>query len=131
MTELPGQPFVYSLKHKMLDEQSTADTIPNHGVTKLTALSTYTLDAPVKGTVKTIYRAASLSTAPSVVLAGSGRSFNSLGGTQTLTMYPTTAGAGQDVSVTLIGESSTQWRVMSAWPGVTASATVNGVIFST
>lgn len=126
-----GKPFVYTLKHTMLGEQSTADTIPNHGVTKLTALSTYTLDAPVEGTVKTIYRAASLSTAPSVVKAGTGRSFNSLGGTQTLTMYPTTAGLGEDLSVTLIGESSTQWRVLSAWPGITASSTLNGVIFST
>ena len=126
-----GKPFVYTLKHTMLGDQSSADTIPNHGVTKLTALSTYTLDAPVEGAVKTIYRAASLSTAPSVVLAGSGRSFNSLGGTQTLTMYPTTVGAGQDLSVTLIGESSTQWRILSVWPAIAADSTSNGVIFST
>jgi len=126
-----GQPFVYTQKHRMLDVQSSDETIPNYGVTKLTALSTYTLDAPYEGALKTIYRAADMSTAPSVVNAGSGRAFNSLGGTQVMTLYPTTAGAGQDISVTLIGESSTQWRVMSVHPDIVASATLNGVIFST
>ena len=126
------EPFVYTLKHKVLSVQSTTANIPNHGVTRLTALSTYTLDAPVAGTVKTIYRAASMSTAASVVNAGSGVSFNSAGGTQVLLLQPTTVGGGADLSVTLLGESSTQWRIIGSYPPATpADSTSAGIRVTT
>jgi hypothetical protein len=51
---MAGQPFVNYNRHKLLVTQSTTANIPNTGVTKLTALSTYTLDAPYPGALKTI-----------------------------------------------------------------------------
>ena len=46
--------------------------------------------------------------------------FNSAGGTQALSLITNATLTNQDISVTLIGESATQWRVMSAWPAATA-----------
>jgi hypothetical protein len=57
--------------------------------------------------------------------------FNSLGGTQKLLLSPTTAAAGEDASVTLIGESATQWRIVNAWPKIAADSTTNGVRVTT
>ena len=125
------EPYVNYPRQKMLATQSSTANIPNQGITRLTALSTYTLDAPVKGALKTIYRSASMSTAASVVNAGSGRSFNSAGGTQVLLLQPTTVGGGMDIGVTLIGESSVQWRIMSAFPGVAADSTGSGIRVTT
>ena len=54
-----------------------------------------------------------------------------MGGTQKLVLSPTSAGAGEDMSVTLLGESSTQWRIISAWPKLSADSTTNGVKVTT
>ena len=121
------QPFVYSLKHKMLGTvASSTATIPNNGVTKLTAASTYALTGPEVGSLVTIYAVgvdAVLSCASTVVGSTGQVSFNSGGGTQRLTLnYDSTV--GNDASVTLLGESSTQWRIISAWPPVSSNAGV-------
>jgi hypothetical protein len=57
--------------------------------------------------------------------------FNSLGGTQKLFLQPTTAAVGEDASVTLFGEATTQWRIVSAWPKIAADSTTNGVRVTT
>jgi len=100
------QPFVYTLKHKMLGDQSTFTTISNNGVTKLTVNSTYTLAAPEVSSLKTIYRTAAMTTANTLIAPSSGCSFDGNGGTQVLSLQPTTAAGGNDISVTLIGEST-------------------------
>jgi hypothetical protein len=125
------QPFVYTLKHKMLGDQSTVTTITNNGVSRITANTTYTLAAPEVGCVKTIYRSASATTANTLIAASSGVSFDSNGGTQVLSLQPTTVGGGPDISVTLIGESSTQWRILSAYPALSTSSTSFGVRVTT
>jgi hypothetical protein len=125
------QPFVYTLQHKMLGDQSTTTTITNNGVSKLRVNSTYTLAAPVVGALKTIYRAATMTTANTLIAASSGCSFDTNGGTQILSLQPTTAAGGNDISVTLLGESSTQWRILSAWPRLSADSTTAGVRVTT
>ena len=82
----------------------------------------------------TIYAAATMSTANITIVSTSSSgqvAFNSLGGTQKLVLSPTSAGAGEDMSVTLLGESSTQWRIISAWPRIAADSTGNGVRVTT
>jgi hypothetical protein len=82
----------------------------------------------------TIYAAASMSTANITIVStstGGQVAFNSLAGTQKLVLSPTTAGVGEDMSVTLIGESATQWRIVNAWPRVAADSTSNGVRVTT
>jgi hypothetical protein len=82
----------------------------------------------------TIYAAASMSTANIVIVStstGGQVSFNSGGGTQKLILSPTTAGGGEDMSVTLIGETSTQWRIVNAWPKIAPDSTTNGVRVTT
>jgi hypothetical protein len=132
MATLNKQPFVYTLLHKYEGDQLSGNTtITNVGITKLTSQTTYTLAAPDAGALKTIYRAQSMSTVNTQIAAGSGISFNGAGGTQTLNLQPSTAAGVEDVSVTLLGESSTQWRVIAAWPGNTTVATAIGVRIST
>jgi hypothetical protein len=82
----------------------------------------------------TLYRAATNTTANVTIVSTSSSgqvSFNSLGGTQKLIMTPTTAATGEDMSVTLIGEATTQWRIISAWPKLSADSTTNGVKITT
>src|SRR5262245_19560421 len=125
---------IYNWKHKLLTTQSTTATIPNHGVTRISRASTYVLDAPEVGMLKTIYRSASLTTAQTKITSTSSAgqvAFNSLGGTQVLFLNPTTAAAGEDISVTLLGEATTQWRIINAWPRIAADSTSNGVIVTT
>jgi hypothetical protein len=60
------------------------------------------------GSLVTIYAAASMSTANITIVStstGGQVAFNSLGGTQKLVLSPTTVGAGEDMSVTLIGDN--------------------------
>ena len=57
--------------------------------------------------------------------------FNSAGGTQALSLITNTTLTNQDISVTLIGEFATQWRVMSAWPAANAASTLQGILIST
>jgi hypothetical protein len=121
------QPFVYSMKHKMLGTvASSTATIPNNGVTKLTAASTYALAGPEVGSLVTIYAVgvdAVISCASTVAGSTGLVAFNNAGGTQRLTLnYDSTS--GNDASVTLLGESSTQWRIIAAWPSVSSNAGV-------
>jgi hypothetical protein len=93
--------------------------------------STYTLAAPEVGCLKTIYRTAAMTTANTLIAASSGCAFDGNGGTQVLSLQPTTAGGGNDISVTLIGESTAQWRILSAWPRLAADSTTAGVRVTT
>jgi hypothetical protein len=129
------KPFVYTLEHKLHGTpQTTATVLVNNGVHQLTGASTWVLAQPRIGSLVTIYAAATMSTANITIVStstGGQVSFNSLGGTQKLILSPTTADAGEDMSVTLLGESSTQWRIVGAWPKLAADSTTNGVRVST
>ena len=129
------KPFIYSLEHKMNGTpQTTATVLANNGVHQLTGASTWVLAGPRVGSLVTIYAAASMSTANITIVSTSSSgqvSFNSLAGTQKLILSPTTAAVGEDMSVTLIGEATTQWRILSAWPRVAADSTSNGVRVTT
>jgi hypothetical protein len=111
------QPFVYTLKHKMLGTPaSSAATLPNHGVTKITAASTYTLAGPEVGSLVTLYSVGVDATIVSVstVVGSTGQvSFDGAGGTaQKLNLlYDSTV--ANTPCVTMIGESATQWRIIS------------------
>jgi hypothetical protein len=101
---------------------------------QLTGASTWILPQPRVGNLVTIYAAATMSTANITIVStstGGQVAFNSLGGTQKLVLTPTTVGGGEDMSVTLLGESSTQWRIVSAWPKLSADSTTNGVKVTT
>ena len=115
------------MKHKLMGTvASSTVTIPNNGVTKITAAATYALAAPEVGSLVTIYTvgADAVVTCTSTVVGSTGQvAFNNAGGTQRLTLnFDSTVGA--DASVTLLGESSTQWRIINAWPPVSSNAGV-------
>ena len=115
----------------MLGDQPTGDTtISNVGVTKLAVATTYTLQNPYVGALKTIYRTAALTTANTSISPQTGGAFDGAGGTQVLVLRPSTVG-GPDTSVTLMGESTAQWRIISAWPGISAATTIAGVAVTT
>jgi hypothetical protein len=100
--------------------------IPNYGATKITAAATYALAGPEVGSLVTIYAVGvdAVITCVSTVVGSTGQvAFNNAGGTQKLTLnYDSTVAL--DASVTLLGESSTQWRIISAWPPVSSNAGV-------
>jgi hypothetical protein len=128
------QPFVYTLKHKMLGTPaSSAAAIPNNGVTRITAASTYTLAGPEVGSLVTIYAVGVDATIVSVstVTGSSGQvAFNGMGGTQKLNLlYDSTV--GNDPLVTLIGEATTQWRVMGATNAATFATSNAGISITT
>ena len=129
------KPFIYSLEHKMNGTpQTTATVLANNGVHQLTGASTWVLAGPRVGSLVTIYAAATMSTANITIVSTSSSgqvAFNSLAGTQKLILSPTTAAVGEDMSVTLIGEATTLWRILSAWPRVAADSTSNGVRVTT
>jgi hypothetical protein len=129
------KPFIYSLEHKLHGTpQTTATVLVNNGVHQLTGASTWILAQPRVGSLVTIYAAATMSTANITIVStstGGQVAFNSGGGTQKLVLSPTTAGAGEDMSVTLLGEASTQWRIVSAWPKIAPDSTTNGVRVTT
>ena len=135
------KPFIYTQAHKMfgaLPSSSSTNTIPNKGVSQITAASTYNLAGPNVGSLVTIYCASTVAqggvkilSSSSVVGASGQVAFNSAGGTQALFLVTNTTLTNQDISVTLIGESATQWRVISAWPAATAASTLEGVLITT
>jgi hypothetical protein len=128
------QPFTYNRNHRYLGvPASSAATIPNNGVTKITAAATYTLAGPEVGSMVTIYAVgvdASLASVSTVVGSTGQVAFNAAGGTQKLNFAYNSTVNNQDISVTLIGESATQWRIVSAWPGLGAT-TLEGVNVTT
>ena len=129
------KPFIYSLEHKLHGTpQTTTSVLVNNGIHQLTSATTWTLAQPRVGSLVTLYAAVSQSTANITIVStstGGQVAFNSLGGTQKLVLSPTTAGAGEDMSVTLLGESSTQWRIVNAWPKIAPDSTTNGVRVTT
>ena len=135
------KPFIYTQAHKMLGalpSSSSTNTIPNNGVTQITAASTYNLQGPSVGSLVTIYAASTVAqggikilSSSSVVGASGQVAFNSAGGTQALNLITNTTLNNQDIAVTLIGESATQWRVMNCWPARSLASTLEGVIITT
>jgi hypothetical protein len=129
------RPFIYSLEHKLHGTpQTTATVLVNNGVHQLTGASTWILAQPRVGSLVTIYAAATMSTANITIVStstGGQVAFNSLGGTQKLVLSPTTAAVGEDMAVTLLGESATQWRIVNAWPKIAPDSTTNGVRVTT
>jgi hypothetical protein len=121
----------WSIADARRSASSGQTTISNVGVTQLNVQSTYTLQNPYVGALKTIYRTASLTTAVTAIAPQTGGAFNSMGGTQVLVLQPTTAGTGADISVTLIGESTAQWRIVSAYPSLAPDSTTAGVRVTT
>ena len=122
------KPFIYTQASKMfgaLASSSSTNTIPNQGVTQITAASTYNLAGPNVGSLVTIYCAstvaqgASRSSASALSPALRGR-WRSIVLVETQSPYPGHQHHADqpDICVTLIGESTTQWRVMSAWPQI-------------
>jgi hypothetical protein len=129
------KPYVYTLEHRANGTiATTATVIPNNGFTSITGASTFILAAPRVGSLVTLYLASTMSTANVTIVSTSSSgqvAFNSLGGTQKLFLQPTTAAAGEDASVTLYGEATTQWRIVNAWPKIAADSTTNGVRVTT
>ncbi len=121
-----GKPFVYTLETKMLGVASTTGSIPNHGVTELSAASTYSLDAPREGVTKMLFRKGG-TTHAIVVDGGTGVSFNTAGGAQNLTFGGSTVAAIGDQYISLLGLGSTRWLITGNFPG----ATTAGVVVST
>ena len=109
---------------------STTAVIPNNRVNQLVGDSTFILAGPRIGSMVTLYRAATNTTANLVIISTSSSgqvSFNSLGGTQKLILCPTTAAAGEDISVTMLvrlllsGASSARGRSFLQTPRLTGS----------
>jgi hypothetical protein len=131
------QPFVYNRNHKFYGvpaSSSSTPLIPNSGVTRLTLASTYTLQGPEVGSLVTIYATSvdvsivSVSTTP----GSTGQvAFDDNAGTQKLNLlYDSTV--KNTPMVTLIGESSTQWRILSCGgPAVSMVSSNAGVTVST
>jgi hypothetical protein len=129
------KPFIYSLEHKLHGTpQTTATVLVNNGAHQLTGASTWILAGPRVGSLVTIYCPSTMSTANVTIISTSSSgqvAFNSLGGTQKLILSPTTAAVGEDMSVTLLGEATTQWRIVGAWPKIAPDSTTNGVRVTT
>ena len=106
---------------------STTAVIPNNRVNQLVGDSTFILAGPRIGSMVTLYRAATNTTANLVTSSSGQVSFNSLGGTQKLILCPTTAAAGEDISVTMLvrlllsGASSARGRSFLQTPRLTGS----------
>jgi hypothetical protein len=131
------KPFIYTQEHKLHGTpQTTATVLVNNGIHQLASATatTFVLAGPRVGSLVTLYCPSTNSTANCTVVSTSSSgqvSFNSLGGTQKLFLQPTTAAAGEDPSVTLLGEATTQWRIISVWPKLAADSTTNGVRVTT
>jgi hypothetical protein len=136
------KPFIYTQEHKYhgeLASSSSTNTIPANGVTKLHLASTYNLAGPSVGSLVTMYCTAAAGAAlckilcVSTVAGSTGQvSFNSAGGTaQALFLCNNSTQFNSDVSVTMIGESATQWRIISAWPQISTASTLAGILVTT
>jgi hypothetical protein len=129
------RPYIYTLEHRLLGPASSSvAVIPNNGVTQITAASTYTLAGPRIGSMVTIYAASTVAQGGIKIVSTSSNgqvAFNSAGGTQALNLITNTTLTNQDISVTLLGEATTQWRVMSFWPALAGGSTLQGVLITT
>src|SRR3990167_7400261 len=105
---------------------STAQTLPNHGLSQLPSTggvtSTYHLAAPVEGIEKVLFtNAASSSQVVSSTAAGA--TFVSTGGSTgtSLTLESTGASGALGTAVLLFGLSTSQWQVVSKVGTITPS----------
>jgi hypothetical protein len=129
------KPYIYTQEHRMNGATSSSTAvIPNNGINQITAASTYTLAGPRIGSMVTIYAASTVAQGGIKIVSTSSSgqaAFNSAGGTQALNLITNTTLNNQDICVTLFGEATTQWRVMSVWPQRAASSTLEGVFVTT
>ena len=88
--------------------------MPNHGLSWITGNETYCLAPPAKGLRKTLVATSTSTAAAAVVRGSTGTSvtFNAAGATQIDFAAATTA----TEVVELIGLSSVEWGIMSAYP---------------
>jgi hypothetical protein len=113
------KPFVYTQEYRYHGEpassapgSSTAPVLVNNGIHRLVVASTYFLQGPAVGSVVTIYATSVDASVKSVTSTGGQVSFDDNGGTQVLNlMYDSTT--KNCPMITLLGESATQWRIMS------------------
>ena len=124
------KPYIYTQEHRLLGPASSSvAVIPNNGITQITAASTYTLAGPRVGSLVTIYAASTVAQGGIKIVSTSSSgqvAFNSAGGTQALNLITNTTLNNQDLSVTLFGEATTQWRIMSCWPQRAGSINARG-----
>jgi hypothetical protein len=121
MAQTYKKTFIYSGEHKYYGElasSSSTNVIPNNGVTRITAASSYVLQGPYPGALVTIYATSvdAVINSVSTTAGSTGQvSFDDNGGTQKLNLlYDSTV--KNTPMVTLLGESATQWRIMSVVP---------------
>ena len=129
------RPYIYTQEHRLNGPcSSSVALIPNNGITQITAASTYTLSAPRPGSLVTIYAASTVAQSGIKIVSTSSSgqvAFNSAGGTQALNLNTNTTASNQDISVTLVGEATTQWRILSFWPALATASTIQGVLVTT
>ena len=114
-------PFIYTQKHKHLGSAaSSTATIPNNGVTKLTAAATYTLAGPEVGSLVTIY-AVGADHGATERIGHDGRTHGAVVSPGPREVEKRADGGG---TVTLLGEASTRWVIISAWPPTSSNAGV-------
>ena len=98
------QPFIYTLKHKMLVRAaSSAATIPNNGAHQADCGGNLYAAGPDVGSLVTIYRCWRLT--PHCTATCDRGWPSTAGGTQKLNLCFNSSVSNQDISVTLLGES--------------------------
>jgi hypothetical protein len=127
------KPFIYSMANKYNGEpnssSSSAQLAPN-GVHKLVLASTYTLAGPSVGSLVTLYSVGVDASVVSKTTSGGQVAFNGMGGTQVLNLlYDSTV--GNDPCVTLLGEATTQWRVIGFTNAAAYATSNSGISIST
>jgi hypothetical protein len=96
-----------------LASSSSSVQIPNSGFHRIRLASTYTLQGPVEGSLVTLYATSVDASVVSKTSTGGQVAFDDNGGTQVLNLlYDSTV--KNCPCVTLLGESSTQWRIIGA-----------------
>jgi hypothetical protein len=127
------KPFIYTMAHKYNGEpnssSSSAQLAPN-GVHKLVTASTYTLAGPSVGSLVTLYSVGVDASVVSKTSSGGQVAFAETGGTQVLNLlYDSTV--ANTPTVTLLGESSTQWRIISFVNHATMATSNAGISVTT
>jgi hypothetical protein len=109
---------------------STAPVLANNGVHKLVLASTYYLAPPQPGSLVTVYSVGVDASLICKTSTGGTVAFGNTGGTQVLNLlYDSTT--LNDPMVTLIGESATQWRIMSFVNGAALATSNAGLSLTT
>jgi hypothetical protein len=129
------QPFVGVNRKYLGALPSSTATIPNHGITKITAAATYTLAGPEVGSQVTIFTTAvdAVIVSVSTVAGSTGQvSFDANGGTaQKLNLLYDSTVLNMPM-VTLLGVASTKWRIMNfGGPAVSMVSSNAGITVTT